>query len=195
MKFNGYLIVKDGRIVDWKCPKTKEQVDAFEWDVCTLCRQVKTENQSSNVAMYRFTDGTLIHITYGRGSSASVIMQIAIMLPGASGYTCLYRKISNEAFLSWRDNIRESADDLRKISEYLNDDGLQRLDALRALNELCVDCEYAYELIGMIDDTRIEDMHDEYLRDWDMVNALYFSMNSFIKDEIAQLRQIAIVER
>ena len=195
MKFNGYLIVKDGRIVDWKCPKTEEQVDAFEWDVCTLCRQVKTKNQSSDVSLYRFTDGTLIHITYGRGSSASVIMQIAIMLPGASGYTCLYRRITNEAFICWRDNIRESIDELRNVREYLNDDGLQRLDALRALNELCVDCEYAYELIGMIDDTRIEDMHDEYLRDWDMVNALYFSMNSFIKDEIAQLRQIAIVER
>ena len=195
MKFNGYLIVKDGRIVDWKCPKTEEQVDAFEWDVCTLCRQVKTKNQSSDVSLYRFADGTLIHITYGRGSSASVIMQIAIMLPGASGYTCLYRRITNEAFICWRDNIRESIDELRNVRKYLNDDGLQRLDALRALNELCADCKYAYELIGMIDDTRIEDMHDEYLHDWDMVNALYFSLNTFIKGEIAQLRQIAIVER
>ena len=121
--------------------------------------------------------------------------EIAIKLSNANFYTCLYRKISNEAFLSWRDNIRESIDELRNVREYLNDDGLQRLDALRALNELCVDCEYAYELIGMIDDTRIEVMHDEHLRDWDMVNALYLSMNSFIKDEIAQLRQIAIIER
>ena len=193
MKFNGYLIIENDRIVNWKCPHTEEQADSFEWDVITLCRQVKTENQSSNVAMYRFTDGTLIHITYSRTTGA--IEQIAIKLSNANFYTSLYRKISNEAFISWRDNIRESADELRNIREYLNDDGLQRLDALRALNELCVDCEYAYELIGMIDDTRIEVMHDEYLRDWDMVNALYFSMNSFIKDEIAQLRQIAILER
>ena len=193
MKFNGYHIIENDRIVNWKCPHTEEQADSFEWDVITLCRQVKTENQSSDVAMYRFTDGTLIHITYSRTKGA--IEQIAIKLANANFYTCLYRKISNEAFLSWRDNIRESIDELRNVREYLNDDGLQRLDALRALNELCVDCEYAYELIGMIDDARIEVMHDEHLRDWDMVNALYLSMNSFIKDEIAQLRQIAIIER
>lgn len=195
MKLNGYLIIKDGKIVDWKCPRTEEQANDFEWDVCTLCRQVKQKNQSRDVAVYRFTDGTLIHITYGSGSGTSVIMQIAIMLPGAGGYTCLYRRITNEAFVSWRYNIRESADELRNVCEYLNDDGVQRLEALRALNELSAKCEYAYELISVIDDTRIEDMHDEYLRDWDLVNALYFSMNTFIKDEIAQLRQIAIVER
>ena len=194
MKNNGYLIIKNGKIVNWKAPITEAQAEEFEWDVCTTCRQVKTDNGSRDVSLYKYADGTLIHITYAEASSE--ITQIAIMLSGSRyGYTCVYRKTSNRIFMDWLGNINESIDELVAVTAYLNDDGLDRLDALRAVCELAEHCNYAYELVSLIDDTRIEQINDEYFNSWDKTNALYHSLSTFIKDEIAQLRQIAIVER